>query len=645
MRSNFRQDISGLRAMAVIGVMLFHAGFDFIPGGFVGVDVFFVISGFLITQLIRREHQENIFSFQTFYLRRFRRLFPALFITLFLSFLIMNFILSISDIKNLSNSSLYSIFALSNIYFYEHSGYFDLNASLKPLLHIWSLSVEEQFYFVWPSFLLVCFLERSDKFVVLSILLFSISSLIFSYVFTISDPTAAFFLTPFRVFEFGIGALMVWAIGIRKAKSAISDEITFLIGFGLVAASMLYFSERIPFPSYNALAPCLGAAAIIFSDQAKYSGYILRNPIMVWIGERSYSLYLAHWPVVVFYNYRFGTEKTVAISALLLLIGVIWGVIQYRFIEVPFRYPSALFTARRFVLGAASATAVLVAILGSAAISGWEWRVPLEFRAISRNQADYHIDQFGGNGFEANKLILLGIKSAKPAFFIIGDSFSHQYAAGLDEELNSDATSALAYFDNGCLLLPESTRLINGSVDQSCSDSFDIIKRQLSEFGVPIILSSAWNNYFDSLGDQNGNALKFANNTDFEEYIMEKISELKIIIGNRRFVLIGMPPGAGDSGVVQCMSMPKILGDPCAGHLEFPVAGGRNYKFNNKLKELSEKLGASFVDPAEVFCQSEKCKAIIDGKIMYSDGSHLSKDGSKLFSRHFHDIFNSMSTR
>ena len=645
MRSDFRQDISGLRALAVIGVMLFHAGFDFIPGGFVGVDVFFVISGFLITQLIKREYEQNNFSFQKFYLRRFRRLFPALFFTVFLSFLMMNLILSISDIKNLSISSLYSIFALSNIYFYEHSGYFDQTASLTPLLHIWSLSVEEQFYFVWPSLLLICFLDKSKLIVTLTILLFSISSLIFSYIFTISDPTAAFFLTPFRVFEFGIGALMVWAMSIRKARSAISDEITFLIGFGLVAASMFYFSERIPFPSYNALAPCLGAAAIIFSDQAKYSGYILRNPIMVWIGERSYSLYLAHWPVVVFYNYRFGTEKTVAISALLLLMGGIWGIAQYRLIEAPFRYPSARFTSKRFVVGAASLTTGLVAILSSAAISGWEWRVPLEFRAISRNQANYHIEQFGGNGFEANKLILLGNKSTKPTFFIIGDSFSHQYAAGIDEELNSNSTSALAYFDNGCLLLPESTRLINGSVDQSCSESFKIIKNEFSNSTVPIVLSSAWTNYFESLGDRDGKSLKFSSNTDFEEYILGRIKELKEVIGNRGLVIIGMPPGAGDSGVVQCMTMPKILGDPCAGNLEFPIASGRNYNFNNKLKEFSERLGAGFLDPAKVFCQDDKCKAIIDGKIMYSDGAHLSKDGSKLFSKHFHDVFNSMSSR
>jgi len=320
----YRPDIDGLRAIAVISVLIYHLQESLLPGGFVGVDIFFVISGYLITKLIFTElSSTGTFSFKNFYLRRIRRLFPALFATLLFSLVLAYKLFSPSHLIEFAQSLIASIFSLSNFFFWNQSGYFDSDNFLKPLLHTWSLSVEEQFYLIWPALLLGLFAFKRKKIIPFFIIIMGIVSLLLN-VFVFSDTlttstwfsnqesetlfdvkSTAFYWLPFRVFEFSIGAILVWLGSIRKQATA---HLVFLIGLLMVFSSLIKIDSEMAFPTTTALLPCVGAALMIASGPNHRLSWLVSNKAMVGIGLISYSLYLIHWPLIVFYKYSVGRE-------------------------------------------------------------------------------------------------------------------------------------------------------------------------------------------------------------------------------------------------------------------------------------------------------------------------------------------------
>ena len=207
----FRPEIEGMRAVAVVAVILFHAGFSFVPGGFLGVDIFFVISGFLITSNVLAEFSQGKFSFVGFYRRRVLRLFPASATTVLVTLVVSFFCLPPDEVVNLAKSALSALAAVSNIYFWTQVGYFDTDAHLKPLLHTWSLGVEEQFYLVWPALLLLLMRIGGRRAILLGVLTAGVASLAGASLFIKSDPSAVFYLMPFRIFEFTIGIVVAVA--------------------------------------------------------------------------------------------------------------------------------------------------------------------------------------------------------------------------------------------------------------------------------------------------------------------------------------------------------------------------------------------------------------------------------------------------
>ena len=331
----YRPDIDGLRTIAVLGVILFHLSLSFIPGGFVGVDVFFVISGFLITGLISDSVGKGKFEFLTFYIRRARRLVPAAACTIIVSFVVAFLLLSSEHFKSSAASSIAALFSASNIWFWLESGYFDSSALTKPLLHTWTLSVEEQFYLVWPAALVFLLSARSRAVAPVILFIAGCTSLYFACAWIKLDPTSPFFLMPFRIYEFAIGALLVWAPTNRLPNQV--NEVLLALGLAVIVFCMAVFTENTPFPSYTALLPCAAAALVIYSGRAKYLGWLLRNRAMTWVGERSYSLYLTHWPVIVFYNYYIFTQPSALDIVLMGLITLATAQLQYQFVEVPLR--------------------------------------------------------------------------------------------------------------------------------------------------------------------------------------------------------------------------------------------------------------------------------------------------------------------
>jgi peptidoglycan/LPS O-acetylase OafA/YrhL len=339
--TTYQPHIDGLRAIAVLSVVFYHYGQTVFSGGFVGVDVFFVISGYLITNLILTEiSATGDFSFKRFYLRRIRRLFPALACTLAVSLAFAVALFPPEQFQSYGRSLSAAVFSVSNIQFWLESGYFDVDSHLKPLLHTWSLSVEEQFYLFWPA--LLWFFTRNSglkrQFSVLAILGIASFALNYAWVngqFDSDFASTIFYLTPFRIFELVIGGLAVFVPSTHTSRW--TRDLTMAIGLALIAYAVLGYSDNIVFPYLMSLAPCIGTLLVIVSGRSRITSRLLTNKLAVGIGLISYSLYLVHWPVLVFYEYyKFDTPSQTE-YAILFLTSMALSIFMYFFIEKPFR--------------------------------------------------------------------------------------------------------------------------------------------------------------------------------------------------------------------------------------------------------------------------------------------------------------------
>jgi peptidoglycan/LPS O-acetylase OafA/YrhL len=333
-----RDDIDGLRAFAVVPVVTFH--FVILPqlssGGFVGVDIFFVISGYLITHIIYQDVNDRTYSVVDFYNRRMRRIFPALF-TMFAFCVVVTFFLSFpSEATTTTNSIVSSIFFVSNILFYDQSGYFDRSSQTNPLLHTWSLSVEEQFYVIFPIIIyLIRNFNHKTKILLLSAI--ALASFIYSIWVIYTNSAAAFYLVQSRAWELLIGSLLA-INAIPKLVHQWQAEWLGIGGIALIVVSVFLISPDTPFPGLAALAPCLGTAAVIHSGAGTttLTGRVLAFLPIRFIGLISYSLYLWHWPIIVFYR-LFVDQPSKIEKGALVVVCILVAAISWRFIEKPFR--------------------------------------------------------------------------------------------------------------------------------------------------------------------------------------------------------------------------------------------------------------------------------------------------------------------
>jgi len=334
---NYRADLNGLRAIAVLLVVLFHLDIPLFKGGFLGVDVFFVLSGYFISRNIIHDLENGLFGFIRFSQKRLKRLFPVLIVTILLTLLAGYFMLSANLFVRLAESTQYAAFSASNFFFFFESGYFDTASKLKPLLHMWSLSVEEQFYLLWPLLLFVSFKYfKNIRFIALSLLF--VGSLIFAELFISEHPIAVFFMLPFRVFEFGFG---YWAISLEKRIKTYGNgllEALFVSGLGLIIFSSCFFDDRTLMPGFISLWAIAGTTLVIVAGNARFSKVLLGNIILEYIGKASYSIYLVHWPLIVFYKQWTNDELMLGDISVLFLSSLFLGFLFWHFIENTFRY-------------------------------------------------------------------------------------------------------------------------------------------------------------------------------------------------------------------------------------------------------------------------------------------------------------------
>ena len=356
----YRRDIDGLRGVAVLSVIFFHAGFSWFQGGFTGVDVFFVISGYLITTIIQKEIDEERFRLANFYERRVRRIMPALFVTIVATWIVAFLLYMPPEFKSYSASVATTATFASNILFWRQGGYFAGPAEIKPLLNIWSLAVEEQFYLLFPvtMIFLARFGHKTRLFVISLVLLISLALSIRG---TSHAPGAAFFLTPSRAWELMLGA--VFAFDFLKVKqSRWIAESAAVTGLSMILWSVSFFSSKTHFPGASAATPCLGAAFLIYSGLTVKTaiGRILGSQPLVFIGLISYSLYLFHWPVFAFVRYYWILPLPVYASTAVLIFSIVAALLSWKYIEKPFRSVHGRISRRKLCLSAAVASGVFL---------------------------------------------------------------------------------------------------------------------------------------------------------------------------------------------------------------------------------------------------------------------------------------------
>jgi peptidoglycan/LPS O-acetylase OafA/YrhL len=379
----YRPDIDGLRAVAVLSVLLFHAGLGF-PGGFVGVDVFFVISGYLITGVLRSGLEAGDFSFRDFWRRRIARIAPAATACTLATVVAGWFLLIPADMAELASSAVAQQLAMANLYFSSRVGYFDGPADLKPLLHMWSLAVEEQFYVFYP-FVLVGLWRWRPRLVPLTLGVFASASFVWSINRLESSPSAAFFLLPSRSWELLIGCLIHWIPAIPGDRIKLRAFLS-LLGLGGILTAALCYTNETPFPATAALLPCVGTAMLIHCGGiGHWMDRILSLRVLVFIGLISYSLYLIHWPIIVYLRYEWGFEvpmagRLAAVAASVGLAALSWWLIENplrRFgAALPFRRVLATFAASVVIVGGVS---LLISLL-----EGVPGRLPPNVAAVAK---------------------------------------------------------------------------------------------------------------------------------------------------------------------------------------------------------------------------------------------------------------------
>ncbi|MCK0168494.1 acyltransferase [Jannaschia sp. S6380] len=436
MSLSYRADIDGLRAVAVLPVLAFHFGQPWMPGGFVGVDVFFVISGFLITSIIQRELSAGTFSLLHFYERRIRRILPALFVVIAGSLAAATVVFLPHHLRDAGQSAVAATVFASNILFWLEAGYFDAAAYTKPLLHTWSLAIEEQFYLFVPLVLMA--LARLGRRPVFWIGGLTLASFVLSALTTATVPTAAYYLLPWRAWELGVGALL--ALGLVPAFGGRAlREGAALLGLVMILLAAVILDKGTAFPGVAAALPVLGTALVLHAGASGGTriGGLLGSTLPVWIGRRSYSLYLWHWPAVVFFLYVF-LDMPDPLEALgLFALSLLLADLSFRFVERPFRRPT--FGSRRTVFAGAGAAMVAVIAIGLVPVvgTGLPFRLPPEAKLLAAFAEDRHAAaracERRQNGKDWSEPCLFGAPAGGPApVVLLGDSHGPAYVPALD---------------------------------------------------------------------------------------------------------------------------------------------------------------------------------------------------------------------
>jgi peptidoglycan/LPS O-acetylase OafA/YrhL len=620
----YRADIDGLRAIAVLSVLLYHAGVPGFGGGFVGVDVFFVISGFLITGIVWREIGSGGFSLQGFYIRRIKRIFPALFAVLALSSLAAFFLLIPSDLIRFGKAANSSVLFYSNFYWLKNTGYFDAPARENPLLHIWSLSVEEQFYAVWPLALLLLSRIASIKKVIYIVVALAFISLVFAEARLPDHQKDAFYLPWCRAWELLMGALLALSpAAVRPARLA-----SVLGGAGLAAIGLAValYDTSSRFPGLAAILPCGGAALVIAAGSAgnPVTRLLSAEPLRR-IGLISYSLYLIHWPLFSFAHLYLGPVLPLALRLCLVLTSFMLAYVSWRFIETPLRkapFPEL------GVLGAAAASigGLVLAGISFSQNGGFPRRadetVRREILALDALQSDLskYCRRVIIRDVKGDTICEMGADRGGVYDFILwGDSHARHFVPAVGTLAKNRKLSGLLLQKNACHPF-----LDDSHTSKLCRDFNAAVARWVA--GQPIklvILGGRWRNHLRylvqfSLQDhpaQNSGGLAktlaFLNEKGIEVTVLDQTPDFAQNVGDctARALFYGR---SSEECVTQSAAHFISWHRDLDGYFAF----------------LKRQYNFSVASAAEAICGHEWCRARDGSVLLMSDANHLSEAGA-----------------
>jgi peptidoglycan/LPS O-acetylase OafA/YrhL len=625
----YRPEIDGLRALAVVPVILFHAGFSVFSGGYVGVDVFFVISGYLITSILISEFEEERFSISRFYERRARRILPALFVVMLACLPFAYMWMLPSQLKDFAQSLVAVVFFGSNILFWRESGYFAADAEIKPLLHTWSLAVEEQYYIVFPIFLLLAWRFGRNK-VFWSVVLIAAISLLLSEWGWRNKPSANFYLAPTRAWELFAGSICAFLTVGRTLKS---NNVLSGIGLAAIIFAIFTFDKNTPFPSVYALVPVVGTALIIlFGRQGTLVANLLSMRAFVGIGLISYSAYLWHQPLFAFARLRSLTEPSNTLMAVLAVAALLLAWVTWRWVEQPFRKRTNLvLVTQRSVFAASGAVGAVFVALGLAGHvgNGFGWRSSGIATFDERVMVNHglHTDCEGALGDSRNCFT-----SITPNVLLWGDSYAMHLAQGI---IASEDNVALQQhtMSNCSPVLGIATVNARHREDwaQKCIAFNEQVMgwlRQQQSVDLVILSSSFSQLLGDSVMLDNGE-LKLDSSIRF---IADKIRNTarEIRKTEARVVVVSPTPSSGwNNG--QCLIRSVYYG---MNEASCDFALDTDKKSFALLRSAADNVAVYWLH--EDFCENETCDVLKDNNFIYRDIGHLSKEGSAYLGRNNH---------
>ncbi|MCG9023967.1 acyltransferase [Laribacter hongkongensis] len=646
----FRLDINGLRAIAVLAVVLFHFNIYGFSGGFSGVDVFFAISGYLMTGIIVSGLRKDGFSLARFYLFRAGRIIPALLLVTFCVLVFGWFWLPSVDYQTLGTHALWALFFVSNLRFAKESGYFDVGSHEKWLLHTWSLSVEWQFYLALPLVLMFLISRKklSDKSVMLAMAACMFSSFLWSIVTVYSKPQSAFFMLPARAWEMLFGGLCWFVVAKEWIPERLHKPFA-AAGLSMLAVSIFYIDDSFLWPGWWAIVPVVGTGLLLVADKAQF-GFLL-NPVFQWLGDRSYSIYLWHWPVVVFLL-QVNRLDDFGVLAIAIIAVLFVSELTYRFVEQPARGMIKCISVKKslFVLG--QSVAAILILSGVARYGDFDGRLPpdVEVVAAESRNIDARVSscaietgtawpdcQFGGEPVSA---------------VVVGDSHASAVVTAIEKSLPNKSMGLRVWTHNGCptvLGLKKDTSYHTADFD--CQGFNEKVFAGLTSISsdVPVIVVNRTSFYLK--GDHNGKKFKSVNlpfyiSEENKIYTQKWLDEFESAtekticeISERNPVYLVLPVPEMPVDVPRAMARQLIASQPVGVSISQADYFSRHNEARMMLGRVARKCGANILDPMEYLCDGIRCYGNAANQPIYMDDDHLSDSGNKKLIPMFEKIF------
>jgi len=621
-KSSIRADIQGLRGVSILSVILYHAWPRLVPGGFVGVDIFFVISGFVITNTILRDYANGEFSVLGFYKRRIRRIFPALYTVLAFAFCASWFLLSPRDFQEFSRTALSAVCFSSNFAFLRLSGYFGGLASLKPLLHTWSLSVEEQFYVLYPVSIVLIH-RYSPRSLRLVLVVLASASLVLSMWMLKGYPKAAFYLAPPRVFELLLGAIVAcpgWSSTVaQKTRDYLS-----LAGLTCIAVALAAYNQRTTFPGPAALLPCLGTALIIWAGTGNgaqsVAGRMLSTKPFTLFGDLSYSLYLWHWPILVFARQYFQDELGNLIKGACLATAVVASVLSLHFIERPLldKHRENLPYLRMGLGAMVCASLICLAVFFT---GGVPERFSPSTRAIFAASEDYNPRRAECHSSDRtpipyDKNCIFGAEGVSPDVAVWGDSHGAELVVAIGERLRPEGRSAMQITSSAC---PPATNFSARKKPNCRAHNDETLRRLTADKRIRTVVLAA-------------NFSEYRNYAGFDDMLTgyRHVVECLRASGKRIVLIYPIPTYDFDP--------PTVLGIRAETGRSLDEVGMAQQTFresNERAIDLLDSLYARDIAyrviPEELLCASNRCRVYSPQHgVLYFNNAHLSITGARI---------------